>query len=114
MRLSQKQKLERDVAWLKQENAALVLEKLRQADVITRLTAAADPDLDRVAREVIRLLCAALRSRLHNGKGAQRDCGCDGCTAVKMADELGYTERERSDGAQARNGGQGGAAGDEG
>lgn len=106
MRLSEKQKLERDVEWLKRDNASLVLEKLRQAEVISRLTAAVDSGEPHVAREVIHTLLAALRSRLHETGEYRRDCGCDGCIAVRMAEELGYGE-ESEHGAQARNGGQG-------
>jgi hypothetical protein len=78
------------VARLKRKNADLTRDWLQHTGVIARLTAATDPD-GGVARELIRVLRVALRSRLHEGKG-YLDCGCDGCIAVRMADELGYTD----------------------
>src|SRR6185295_7691659 len=94
------QKLLRDIARLKRQNADLTRDWLQQTGLIARLSAAStDPD-GGVARELIRALLAALRSRLHGGAGYREMCGCEGCVAIKTTEELGYTE-EPNNGAQA-------------
>lgn len=106
-------KLEQDIARLKRQNADLTRDWLQQtgenAKLEERLSTASDVD-GGVARELVKVLLAALRSRLHptssrHGTGDQVGCGCDGCTAVRMAGEFGYSKEEQSDGAKARNGG---------
>lgn len=105
LKQQREQKLEAEVERLKRKNADLTREWLQQTGLIARLSAAStDPD-GLVARELIYALLAALRSRLHGGAGYRKNCGCDGCLAVLMTEEIGYTE-ERNNGAKARNGGE--------
>ena len=105
LKRQREQKLEEELERLKRKHADLTREWLQQTGLIAKLSAAStDPD-GLVASELIYALLDALRSRLHGGAGYRQVRGCDGCLAILMTEEIGYTE-ERNNGAKARNGGE--------